>query len=161
MAPAGPAPGVYRSSAKVSLLGARQEGVQLAGEFFAEAGGFGDLLRGGGAEFVERTEVREQRDAADRTEAGKIVENAFLDLPRAEIRVVGVGEAVRLIAQPLQQVQPPVAGGQVERFLFVGKNDGLLLLLDASAARRHTLHPDKPLSRAGDRPPSALDAAEV
>jgi predicted TIM-barrel enzyme len=50
----------------------------------------------------------EQRRAALRAEARKIVEHALADFFRAEIGVVGVGETVGLVAQALEELQAGV-----------------------------------------------------
>jgi hypothetical protein len=81
-----------------------KEGVEFGGHLAAEAGNIGDFCGGGGAEFFDVAKVFEQHRAADGAEAGKIVEHAFADFARAQICVVGVGEAVGFVAQALEEI---------------------------------------------------------
>ena len=108
----------------------------LRGEARADALDLGDLVRGRGAQAVEAAELLEERGATGRPEAGHVLEDAFADLPRAQVGVVGVGEAVRLVAQPLQQLQPGMCEGQPQRLAGVGEEDRLLLLRQADQRGR-------------------------
>jgi len=78
-----------------------QEIVQLAREHVAEAIDLGDLDGGGGAQPVDVAEMLQQRGTPDGAQPRKIVEDRLADFLRAQVGVVGVGETVCLVAQPL------------------------------------------------------------
>src|SRR5690606_37522654 len=80
-----------------------QKRVQVAGEFVADAFDVANRGGAGGAEFFDRAEVFQQRGAAARAEAGKIVQHRLADFARTQVGVEGVGEAVSLVAQALQE----------------------------------------------------------
>ena len=72
-------------------------------------GHLGDLLDGGRPQLLQRAEVLEQRLAADLAEPGDVVEQALDHRLRPALPVVGDREPVRLVADPLQQVEPLAA----------------------------------------------------
>jgi hypothetical protein len=57
----------------------------------------------------------------------EIVEHALADFLRAEVGVVGVGEAVGFVAEALEDVEAGVVQREIQRGAFVGENDGLVL----------------------------------
>ena len=80
-----------------------KEGFQFLGRFAAEAGDFGNLFEGGEAEALDAAEFFQEGSFAALTDAGEFVEDAFGDALEAELRVVGVGEAMRFVADPLEE----------------------------------------------------------
>ena len=70
-----------------------------------DAGHQRDLVDGGGAQLLQRAEVLEQRLAAHLAQPGHVVEQALDHRLRAPGAVVGDREPVRLVADPLQEVE--------------------------------------------------------
>ena len=83
----------------------------------------GDLVDVGRAQLPERAEVLEQRLAAHLAQPGDVVEEALDHRLRPAAAVVGDGEAVRLVAHPLQEVEPLAGARQDDRVLLAGQPD--------------------------------------
>ena len=81
-----------------------------------------------GAEFFDAAEVGEEGGAALFAEAGKIVEDALADLLRAEVGVIGVGEAVGFVADALEQLERAAIMRNEDRCAAAGDEDLLALL---------------------------------
>src|SRR5580704_16441724 len=77
-----------------------------------------DLRHAGGAKLAHRAEVLEQRGAPGRAEPGHVVERAGGGRLAALLPMVSDGEPVRLVPDPLQQVQPLAAARQDDRVLL-------------------------------------------
>jgi hypothetical protein len=88
-----------------------QKGAQFLGQLSPEARDLGDFGGGRGAEFLDAAKMYEEGGAAFFAEAGKIIEHALADFFRAKVRIVSVGEAVRFVAETLEDVQ----AGMVQR----------------------------------------------
>src|SRR6185295_5619699 len=90
----------------------------------------GDLFGGGGADALERAEVREQRALALVADARDLLEHGA-EVPLApQLAVEGDGVAVRLVAEPRQQVQLAGVLPQHHRVLLSGEKDSLRAALD-------------------------------
>src|SRR5947207_675597 len=96
--------------------------------FWPEAFHFTDVLDARRAQPVDAAEVREQRAATHRAETREIVENALANFLRLQGGVVGVGEPVRLVAQPLQEIQRRRIERKIQGRALVGKDDRLVFL---------------------------------
>ena len=94
----------------------------------------GDLLDGGGPELAQRAEVLDQRLAAHLAEPGHVVEQALDHRLGAPGAVVGDREAVRLVADPLEEVEALAGARQDHRVLLAGQPD-LLEPLGETARR--------------------------
>src|SRR4051794_9891189 len=81
----------------------------------ADPGHLGDVLDLGLAQPLERAEVLEQGLATDLAEAGYVVEDALDHRLGASGPVVGDREPVRLVADPLEQVEALRRPGQDDR----------------------------------------------
>src|SRR5580693_3752485 len=77
-----------------------------------------DLLHAGGTKLAYRAEVLEQRGAPGRAEPGHVVEGAGGGRLAALLPMVGDGEPVCLVPDPLQQVQSLAAARQDDRVLL-------------------------------------------
>src|ERR1700691_621526 len=99
-----------------SLVGA--EGCRDGGrELGADAWYGRDFRHAGGAELAHRAEVLEQRGASGRTQPGHVVERTGGGRLAPLLPMVGDGEPVRLVPDPLQQVQSLTAARQDDRVL--------------------------------------------
>ncbi len=79
--------------------------VDLAGDAAGEARDGFELLEGGVEEGVRGAEVVQDLLLARGADARQLVEDGGGHGPAAQLAVVGVGEAVGLVADPLQEVQ--------------------------------------------------------
>src|SRR5215212_4424345 len=82
-----------------------QPGVYGAGNPFGETGDGLELFERGVEKDLGGTEVFKNLLFARRADAGQLVENGAGHLRAPELAVVGVGEAVRLIPDPLQELE--------------------------------------------------------
>src|SRR4051812_37113277 len=119
-------------SAMDSSVGPVELLVYLAAYFARQTGHCLELLAGGGEEPLRRPEVLQQRPLAGRTDAWELVE----DRPPEQAAVAAAAmvldrEAVRLVADPLQQARGLGVGGEVERRGAAGHVDLLQPLGEA------------------------------
>ena len=77
-----------------------------------------DLVDGRGAKLLQRAEVPHQHLATHLAEARDIVEHALDHALGTTVAVMGDGEPVRLVADPLQEVEPLAGAGQDDRVLL-------------------------------------------
>src|SRR4051794_1347353 len=87
----------------------------------ADAGHLGDLVHCGSPELLERAEPLEHALAAHLAQSGHVVEQALDHALGASRTMVGDREPVRLVADPLQQVQPFAGARQDHRVLLRGQ----------------------------------------
>src|SRR5580765_2765779 len=80
-----------------------EEGFEFGGGFATKAGDFSQLFYGGEAHPLDRAEFFEERGFASFANVGKFVENAFGNFAEAQRGVVGVGEAMRFVADALEE----------------------------------------------------------
>ena len=99
----------------------------------------------------QAAERREQRAAAARSDAGHVVELRVQIAHRARAAMERHREAMRFVADPLQQQQRRIVCGQRDRIVAIARVEQLLLLGDADA------RPDSRARapRAPRRPPRA------
>src|SRR6478752_2669321 len=83
-----------------------------------DAGHEGDLVDVGLAQLLERPEVLEQGLAAHLAEPRDVVEGALHHRLGPQVAVVGDGEAVGLVADPLQEVEALAGAGHDDRVLL-------------------------------------------
>ena len=116
---------------------------------------------------LQAAEMREQRLALLRADAGDLLQRrrrARLAAPRA---VALDREAVRLVADLLQQVQPGMIGRQVQHLVAIGKHDvllaGLALGTLGDADQPRVVQPllGQHLGGDGDLPLAAVDDEQV
>src|SRR5262249_26475903 len=79
--------------------------LHLFGESEREAGGGGDFVRARFADALHGAKLSQQRLLSFRADAGDRVEGRLHADLAAKAAVVGDGEAMRLVAQPLYEVQ--------------------------------------------------------
>src|SRR3984957_8957035 len=103
-----------------------------SGELGADAGHGPDLLHARGAQLSHRAEVLEQRGAPGRAEPRHVVERAGRGRLAPLLPVVGDGEPVRLVPDPLQQVQALAAARQDDR-VFLARQPHLFQALGQAA----------------------------
>src|SRR5881296_2108371 len=77
------------------------------------------------ADPLDAPEAPEQRPAAPRPDAGHLVEGRGEPGARPELAVVGVGEAVRLVAHALEQEERARVRLEYHRVLATGEEDAL------------------------------------
>ena len=99
-----------------------------------EPGKRGDLVDAGGPQLADRPEVLEQRRPSRGAEPGDAVERRGGHALGTTLAVVGDGEAVRLVPDPLQQVQP-LAGAREDHRVRIGRQPDLLQPLGQPADR--------------------------
>src|SRR5215203_1061611 len=120
------APGSRRGSSpaasdSLALVGPVELLVYLAAYFARQAGHCLELLAGGGEKPLWRTEVLQQRPLPCRPDTRQLVEHRALQHPPVAAAAVVVDrEAVRLVADPLQQPRRLRVGGEVERLRAAG-----------------------------------------
>ena len=99
--------------------------------------------------WLGRAEDAQQRSLARRADAGQLVERGLVCALGAQLAVVGDREPMRLVAQPLEQVQRLGVGRQHER-LRQARQQHLLALL-GQADHRHVVQararPGRPARR--------------
>src|SRR5207237_5244446 len=91
-----------------------------------------DVQRGRGADALERAEVAEQRPLALLADAGNLRQHAAEVALAPQLAVEGDGEAVRLVAQPREQVQLAGVLAQHHRVLLTWEEDALRAALDVA-----------------------------
>src|SRR3954447_5799130 len=79
--------------------------VEVAGHLLGEPGHVLQILPRGGEDGLRRAEVLEQQPLARRPDAGQLVHDRLGHRPVAAAPVVSDGEAVRLVADALEQLQ--------------------------------------------------------
>jgi hypothetical protein len=92
-----------------------EELVDLARGFGADAGDGGKISQRGTLDRPERAEVTQQRPLAGWADAGNLLQAGFADIALAPRPVRADGETVRLIAQPLDEIEDGIAWRQLER----------------------------------------------
>ena len=122
--------------------------MDLPAYFARQAGHCLELLAGGGEETLRRPEVLEQRPLARGPDPGQLVEDRALEHAAVAAAAVVVDrEAVRLVADLLQQARGLRVGGEVERLGAAGDVDLLQPLGEADdggaalGERRQRPHP--------------------
>ena len=98
------------------------------GQLWIHAGDFLQVGGGGGAHFADGAEVELQRLAAARADAGDVVQNRARRLLVANLRLVGIRETVRLVADSLHKVQRLRRSRQDHGVRLVGQEQVLELL---------------------------------
>src|SRR6476469_4297927 len=101
-------PSAIASAGPVELL------VDFAGELAGQAGNRLELVAAGGEEALGGSEVLEQGALADRADSLQLVEHRAGHRPIAAAAVVLDREAVRLVADPLEELRGLRVGGKVE-----------------------------------------------
>src|SRR6516162_5192254 len=94
---------------------------------------------------LERPEMVEQRALASRADAGDFLQPRLADVAPAPDAVRADREAMRLVAQPLDEIEHRIARLELER-LPAGQEEGL--------------HPRVPIRAFGDRSERHIDDAE-
>src|SRR5947209_14813147 len=113
--------------------GARLEkSLQIGGDLAAEAGYLGNLLDGCQPEALDGSELFEQDRLALLADAGEFIENAFGNLLQAQLGIIGVSEAVRFIADALQQFERARIVREPKRLALAGPINLLELLGQAN-----------------------------
>src|SRR4051812_9701675 len=119
-------------SAMDSSVGPVELLVYLPAYFARQTGHFLQLLAGGSEEPLWRPEVLQQRSLARRADPGELVEDRPPEHAAVAAAAVVVDrEAVRLVADPLQQARGLGVGGEVERLGTAGDEDLLQPLGEA------------------------------
>src|SRR5207237_8506836 len=91
-----------------------------------------DVQRGRGADALERAEVAEQRPLALLADAGNLLQHAAEVALAAQLAVEGDGEAVRLVAQPGEQMELAGVLPQHDRVLLPWEKHALRAPLDVA-----------------------------
>src|SRR5215210_4975607 len=135
--------------------------VNLAGDLPGEARHGFQLLQRGAQESLRGTEVLQDLLFARRAHAGQLVEDGGGHGPSAHLAVVGVGEAVSLVADALQQVQLRRVSLQHHRLRATRLEDLLITLGERAQGdlRQFRAHAEFVEDR-GDRGELALAAVE-
>src|SRR6516165_10431972 len=90
----------------------------------ADAGDLGEIGKGGALDRLERPEMVEQRALAGRPDAGNLLQAGLADIAPPPHAVGADGEAMRLVAQPLHEVEHRIARLELE-WLAAGHEEGL------------------------------------
>src|SRR5215831_20905539 len=91
-----------------------EEVVDLARGFRADSGHFGEIGRGCPLDRLEGSEMVEQRAFAGRTDAGDFLQPRLADIAPAANAVRADRETMRLVAQPLDEVEHGIARPELE-----------------------------------------------
>src|SRR6186997_243776 len=86
-----------------------EEIVDLAGGFGADPRYFGEIGDSGALDRLERPEMAEQGALAGRADAGDLLQAGLADIAPSPCAVRPDGEPVRLVAQPLHEIEQRVA----------------------------------------------------
>src|SRR5690606_16267702 len=132
----GPRPPRAWPGARSRLLAPQRADDRLGGRR-PDAGNGTDLLLGRVAQPLQRAEMAQQRLPTRRSQARDPVERALLQRLRPLGPMVGDGETVRLVADPLEQVKPLAAARQDHR-VVLARQPHLLQPL-GQAADRHVV----------------------
>ncbi len=84
-----------------------EEIVDLAGGLRADAGHLGEIGRRRALDRLERPEMVKQRALAGRADAGDFLQPRLADIAPAADAMRADREAMRLIAQPLDEIEAP------------------------------------------------------
>ena len=101
------------------------------GQFLIYPGNRGHFFRTGLPQTGDGSELFEESLLPRPADPGAVIEDALLDAPFHEELVVAVREAVRLVADALEQSQGALVVGDYERIGFSGAKDFLALLREA------------------------------
>src|SRR5256885_15611232 len=101
-----------------------EEIIDLARRFGVDSGYMFQIRDGGALDRLERAEVTQQRALAGRPDAGDFLQAGFTDVLLALLAMRADGEAVRLVAQALNEIENGIARAQPER-LASGHEEGL------------------------------------
>src|SRR6476659_7740220 len=102
-----------------------EEIVNLARGLFVDARHLGKVRQRRPLDRLERAEVMQQRTLARRADAGDLLQPRLADVLLAPGAVRADGEAMRLVAQPLNEIEQRISrwqlyrrlAGQIERFV--------------------------------------------
>src|SRR5215831_6697275 len=122
-----------------------EEVVDLARGLGADPGHVGEIGQRGALDRLEGPEMVEQRALAGRADAGDFLQPRLADIAPAPDAVRSDREAMRLVAQPLDEIEHRIARLELER-LPPGLEEGL--------------HPRVPIRAFGDRKERHIDDAE-
>ena len=98
------------------------------GQFLVYPGNRGHFLGTGLPQAGDRPEFFEEPFLPRPADSGAVIEDALLDAPFHEELVVAVREAVRLVADTLEEAQGALIVGGHEGLRFTGAKDLLALL---------------------------------
>src|SRR5262249_45237136 len=101
-----------------------EEVVDLARGFSADSGHFGEIGRRCPLDRLEGSEMVEQRAFAGRADAGDFLQSRLADIAPAANAVRAYREAMRFVAQPLDEVEHGIARLELER-LASGQEESL------------------------------------
>src|SRR5438046_2481786 len=99
--------------------------IDLAGGLGADPRHLGEIGESGTLDRLERPKVTKQRALAGRPDAGDLLQTRLADIAPSPRAVRPDGEPVRLVAQPLDEIQQRVARLELER-LAPGHEERLL-----------------------------------
>src|SRR5262249_42409566 len=122
-----------------------EEVVDLARGLGADPGHLGEIGQRRALDRLERPEMVEQRALAGPADAGDFLQPRLADIAPAPDAVRADREAMRLVAQPLDEIEHRIARLELER-LPPGLEEGL--------------HPSVPVRAFGDRNQRHVDDAE-
>src|SRR5712692_3485739 len=92
-----------------------EEVVDLARGFRADPGHLGEIGQRRALDRLERPEMVEQRSLAGRADAGDFLQPRLADIASAPDAVRTDREAMRLVAQPLDEIEHRIAWLELER----------------------------------------------
>src|SRR6516164_2806595 len=101
-----------------------EEVVDLARGLGADPGHLGEIGQRRALDRLERPEMVEQRAFAGRADAGDFLQSRLADVAAAPDPVRADGETMRLVAQPLDEIEHGIARLELER-LASGQKEGL------------------------------------
>src|SRR5579872_127587 len=156
-------PGGYRPPAsRGSMRGGmfRQERMDALRDLPADPLDGGNLLDGRGPNVADGAESADQRLLPALPDARDLVEDREDDPAFPQRLMVGVGEPVRLVPQPLQQLQPLGIPRKRVRFRQIGHVDQLLLLRERDHRNRLVVF-EQDLARGGELAAPAVEHDQV
>src|SRR5262249_48630047 len=92
-----------------------EEVVDLAGGLGADAGHLGEIGERGALDRLERAEVMQQRALAGRADTRDLLQAGLADVAAAAHAVRAHRESMRLVAQPLHEIEYGIARLELER----------------------------------------------
>src|SRR6187455_538417 len=120
--------------------GFMKEIIDLAGGFFVDAGNVFKVRHRRPLDRLQGAEVAEQRAFAHRADAGDLLQAGLADVLLALLAVRADGEAMRLVAQPLHEIEHRVARLELDRLASrneEGLAPGIALRPLGNADQRH------------------------
>src|SRR5437764_12803376 len=103
------APELPLRSASGARCGFVEEFIDFARRFGIDPGHMFQIGDGGTLDCLQRAEVPQQRALTHRTDAGDFLQAGFADVLLALLPMRADRETMRLIAQPLDEIQHPIA----------------------------------------------------